>query len=247
MSNLDVLVASTLARSARAFHSNARGAAAGVEFEQAMYQSLSTTYSWRYATPPDQFNLGLQLATRTGTQYEHDGMVASDETLYTLEAKWYTSPITRQIVGIVVQKLFDTLLGSQVEIGHFRMKSLILAGHSGADAAAFRYAASFGILLITPERPTPHEILDLLRNDTCPGTNARQQLERDCELLAPMLWRPFDQLLRPGPDASTRTLVADSIFTANQTAQIAELWDECLASAASLDVLRPIASPTTSV
>ncbi len=237
-SPLDVLIATTLARATRTFRTSAHGAAAGLEFERALYDSVLRAHDWRYATPPDQFDLGLQIATRTGIRYEHDGMVATGETLYTLEAKWLAGPVTREIVGIVVMKLLDTLIGSYADMGHFAIKPVIIAGNGGADAAAFQYAAAFGILLITPERPTPFEMLHIIQSQQ-PSTPVARRFQHECEALADELWRPFGDILPSRQHALSLTLAAERIYDANRTAQLLEHWDECRQTARDLRLLEP--------
>lgn len=238
VSPLDVLVATTLARATRTFHTSVHGAAAGLEFERTLYDSALRAHDWHYATPPDQFDLGLQIATRTGIRYEHDGMVATGDTLYTLEAKWLAGPVTREIVGIVVMKLIDTLIGSYADIGYLAIKPVIIAGNGGADAAAFQYATAFGVLLITPERPTPFEMLDVIRAQGL-TTPVAQRFQQECEALADELWRPFGDILPSRQHALSLTLAAERIYDANQTAHLLEHWDECRQTAHDLRLLEP--------
>ncbi|HEV2458439.1 MAG TPA: hypothetical protein VGS80_08735 [Ktedonobacterales bacterium] len=231
---LDVLVATTLADAARTFLARDSGAGNGVEFERALYDALLNAHEWRYATPPDQYDLGLPISTRTGTRYEHDGMVAGDDTLYIIEAKYLRSPVTREIVGIFVQKLLDTLLGSYEDIGHFAVKPVIVSGNSSADSAAWRHAAAFGILLIVPDRPTPHEVVGILQGANEQTVSARR-LADETAVLATRLWRPFSNILRAPRDTSlTFALEADQIFNADLTAQLLGQWDECIQMATDL-------------
>jgi hypothetical protein len=236
---LDIRVVAALARTMESFETTLRGSAAGTGFEQALYRALLDAHHWHYAAPPDQFDLGLQIRTRTGVRYEHDGMVADDESLYVLEAKWLSTPVTRQIVGIFVQKLMDTVLGSYAEIGHFALKPAIVAGNAGADGAAFQYAVAFGILLITPGRPTPYALLHRLDRERV-LTPAMQDLKRDCQTLATHLWRPLSSLLMLTPNASAFTLAVEHIFDAHRTAQVIAGWDECLRTAEALRLLDPL-------
>src|SRR5690348_2000459 len=235
-SPLDMLAATTLARTARTFHTSARGAAAGLEFERVLYDSVLRAHDWRYATPPDQFDLGLQITTRTGIRYEHDGMVATGDTLYTLEAKWLAGPVTREIVGIVVMKLLDTLIGSYADIGRFAIKPVIIAGNGGADAAAFQYAAAFGVLLITPQRPTPFEMLHIIQSQQ-PNTPVAQRFQQECEALADELWRPFHDILPSRQHALSLTLATERIYDVSRTTHLLEHWDECRQTARDLRLL----------
>jgi len=229
---LDVPVATTLANAARAFKMSAPGATNGLQFERTLYEATLNAHEWRYATPPDQYDLGLPICTRTGTRYEHDGMFVDKDALYVIEAKWLRGPITREIVGIFVQKLLDTLLGSYAEIGHFALKPLIVSGNADVDASAWRYAAAFGILLIVP-----HEVIGILQREHA-RTAVAQRLADECAVLAAHLWRPFNTILH-GPDHKSETfpLAADQIYDANRTTQLLAQWDECIQTVADLRLL----------
>jgi hypothetical protein len=234
---IDVLIATTLANAVRAFKVTAPGVANGLQFERTLYEAVLNAHEWRYATPPDQYDLGLPICTRTGTRYEHDGMFADEDALYIVEAKWLRGPVTREIVGIFVQKLLDTLLGSYAEIGHFALKPLIVSGNAAVDTAAWRYAAAFGILLIVPDRPTPHEVVGILQREHA-HTATAQRLADESAVLATHLWRPFNNILH-GPDHKSETfpLAADQIYDANRTTQLLAQWDECTQMAADLQLV----------
>lgn len=238
-----MLVATTLTNTARSLKAPAPGVSSGLVFERALYETLLTAHEWRYATPPDQYNLGLPIRTRTGTPYEHDGMLADDTSLYIIEAKYLSSPITREIVGIFVQKLLDTLLGSYEDIGHFACKPVIVSGNSSVHAAAWRHAAAFGILLIVPDRPTPHEIVGVLqRKDTHPASVRR--FVDECAALASRLWRPFNSILQvPHHNSLTYTLAAEQIFDIDRTTQLLAQWDECIQTAVDLHLFAPTRAP----
>jgi hypothetical protein len=239
VASLDVVVATTLADTVGRFKVITSGAANGLKFEQTLFQAVLNAHHWRYATPPDQYDLGLPIRTRTGTSYEHDGMFADDDTLYVIEAKWLRSPITRQTVGIFVQKLLDTLLGSYADIGHFALKPVIVSGNTVVDRAAWRHAAAFGILLITPDLLTPHELVGILQREQAP-TPAVRRLTEESNLLADRLWRKFNSiLLAPSSNTQTFPLAADQIYDANLTAQLLAQWSECARLAADLRLVPP--------
>src|SRR5258707_1221551 len=84
---LDRRVATTVAASIRKFRARGIGWKVGQDFEQLVFRALLDAHDWRYATGPDQFGMGLQLTSRTGTAYEFDGVFGTDTTLYVVEAK----------------------------------------------------------------------------------------------------------------------------------------------------------------
>jgi hypothetical protein len=243
----DILVASTLARTTRAFQPPLKGTTAGYAFEQALYQDLLNVEHWHYATPPDQFDMGLPITTKTGVRYEHDGMVANSDSLYVIEAKYYDRALTREVVGIFVQKLLDTLLGSYDEIGQFAIKPVLVSGHGTIDLAAWYHAIAWGILLISPDRPTPFDLLSAIQH-TNSATPAAQRLAADCENLASQLWRPFNRIVsRPSSDSWSFSLDARRIYGAEKTHQLLDQWSECVADAARMKVLRVPSHHTTLV
>jgi hypothetical protein len=83
---LDGHVVTTLAASIRNFQARGSRSQAGQDFEQLIFRDVLDIHPWRYATGPDQFGMGLQLASRTGTEYEFDGVFGTDTTLFVIEA-----------------------------------------------------------------------------------------------------------------------------------------------------------------
>jgi hypothetical protein len=113
VSPLDARVATILARTARTFRAASPGPASGLEFEQALYEALVEVPDWHHVAGPDQLDMSLPIASRTGTRYEFDGAFVSSDTLYVLEAKRLSGGgVSRGRVGILVQKLLDIVLGS---------------------------------------------------------------------------------------------------------------------------------------
>jgi hypothetical protein len=157
----DTLVATTLARTARAFSSQGTTVEAGVAFERALYTDLLDTADWRYNSGPDELNMGGLLHSRTGIPYEFDCVLLSSDTLYVIEAKRHAR-IIRQHISEFVAKLLDVTLGSADQIGAAAVKPVFVSGLPHIDAAAWSSAVSWGVLLITPSRPTPWELLALL-------------------------------------------------------------------------------------
>jgi hypothetical protein len=244
--HLDIAVASTLARSVRDFKASKDRSASGVEFERAIYDAVFKLHRWRHAASPDQFNMNLSITSRTGVPYEFDGVFATSETLYVIEAKHLAGQqLTREHVGIFVQKLLDTLLGSQDEIGHLVIKPIIVSALPKVDVAARRHAMAWGILLLTPIDSTPLEILGAL-SDRRGFDAALDFLASECAELAVRTWRPFNDILCPPTDHThIFALHADRIRDANQVSQLLEQCNECWTSAESLGVMTPQGGPQT--
>jgi len=226
---IDTRVAITLAASVRNFRARGGSSQAGQDFEQLIYDDLLAAHSWRYATGPDQFGMGLQLASRTGAEYEFDGVFGTDTTLYVVEAKHLArGSLTREHVGIFVQKLLDTVLGADQDIARFTLKPVLVSGQPAVDIAAYRYAIAWGILLVGPGRLTPFELGQDLRLQQR-NTQKAQHVAQDWLLLATHLWRPFNQMLsRTEPMPSLRfSLNAEYIYGAAQITRVMEIWDAC--------------------
>jgi hypothetical protein len=223
---LDRRVATTVAASIRKFRTRGTGSQVGQDFEQLVFRDLLDAHDWRYATGPDQFSMGLQLASRTGTAYEFDGVFGTDTTLYVIEAKHLArGSLTREHIGIFLQKLLDTLLGSYYDLTRFAIKPVVVSAQPAIDGAAYRCAIAWGILLVGPERPTPYELLDVAENGHLPN-RAAQRLMRDCPPLATRLWRAF---LPRADDGGQVRLVVDAqyVYGADQVAGILDFWGEC--------------------
>ena len=174
-------------------------------------------------------------------------MFATDTNIYIIEAKHYRSgTITREILGIYVQKLLDIILGSYDDIGHMSIKPVLVSGQNGIDTAASQHAVAWGILLIAPGRPTPFDILYAIQH-TQLATPRLQQLAADCERVALHLWRPLNNIIyrerRSNHPNPIFLIDSSQIYDAQQTTLILEEWNECLESAEHLHVL-PVQSMT---
>ena len=200
----DSLVVTTLARTARAFATQDTGAAAGVAFKQALYAGLLDVANWLHTAGPDEFDMGDLLHSRTGIRYEFDCALLSSDALYVIEAKRHAR-ITRQHISEFVSKLLDVSLGSASELSAPDIKPIFVSGLSQIDAAAWQYAVSWGVPIVTPTRPTPWELLALLSSSTHrSAASARRKTSRP---RPPIRWaRPdTERLLRPYCSSRTRS------------------------------------------
>lgn len=225
----DTLVATTLARTARAFASQGTSAEAGVAFERVLYTDLLDSADWRYNSGPDELNMGGLLHSRTGTPYEFDCVLLSSDTLYVIEAKRHAR-ITRQHISEFVAKLLDVTLGSADQIGAFAIKPVFVSGLPHIDAAAWSYAVSWGVMLVTPSRSTPWELLASLNalNATGSGTETAQYIATDCEEAGAQLWRPFNTIINVANIHDERfDLSANAIYNAQRANDVLEFWSEC--------------------
>lgn len=226
MHERDSLVAITLAQTARNFIAQGAAAASGVAFEQALYTALLAPPAWRYTSGPDELDMGGLLQSRTGIRYEFDGVLLANDALYVIEAKRHAR-ITRQHISEFVAKLLDVTMGSADQIGSCAIKPVFVSGLSEIDAAAWNYAVSWGVLLITPARPTPWELLaSLAAADT--QAESRQHLVSDCEALCRELWRPFNAVVQVADIHNNRfDLAANAIYSAQRVMEVLGFWHEC--------------------
>jgi hypothetical protein len=136
--------------------------------------------------------------------------------------------LTREHVGIFVQKLLDTVLGSYHDLARFAIKPIVVSAQPAVDAAAYRHAIAWGVLLVSPGHPTPYELLADVENQQLPERVAERIL-RDCPTLAARLWRPFNRILVVAEDKQHMhfTLQADQIYGADQTGSILDFWSQC--------------------
>ena len=226
MHQVDTLVATTLARTARTFVSRGSGSEAGVAFEQALYADLLEVNNWRYNSGPDELNMGGLLHSRTRIPYEFDCVLLSSDTLYIIEAKRHAH-ITRQHVSEFVAKLLDVTLGSTDEIGAFAIKPVFVSGLPNIDANAWSYAVSWGVLLITPSHPTPWELLVSL-NAVGSQVGAAHHIITDCEEACGQLWRPLNAILNVADVRNERFHIsANAIYNTQRTTDILSFWSEC--------------------
>ena len=229
----DDLVMTTLSKTANTFATQGSNAEAGVEFERALYSDLVGIGDWRHIAGPDEFDLGGLLQSRTGIRYEFDCVVLSADALYVVEAKRHLR-ITRQHVSEFLSKLLDIVLGSVSEAGVPAIKPIFVSGLSQIDDAAIRYAVSWGVPIIAPSRPTPWDLLTLLRGSTI-RTDAARSIIRDCEATCQYLWRPINATVRVADAASGRFCLSTSdIYDAQRVSDILEFWSDCHRSAEAL-------------
>ncbi len=238
ISPLDTRVAMALTRAAQGIGTGQDGSTSGYEFEQVLFEVVQDVNAWHHISGPDQFNMSLPIFSKTGVRYEFDGVFGSAEMLYVIEAKRLRSgPLSRELVGIFIQKLIDTLIGSYDELGHFAIKAAIVSALPHIDDAARHYAAAWGVLLVGPEDASPFEILEAIQKSskTSPAT---EHLERECEALASHLWRPFNKILYPAQQGrDIFCLDANRIYDASRVQQLVVQCSECLESARSLGLV----------
>jgi hypothetical protein len=241
--SLDALVATTLARAARDFRTGETGARAGAGFEHHLFQTLLELQSWRHAAGPDQFDMVGRVRSRTGAHYEYDGAFETDDTLYVVEAKRLAN-VTREHISIFVMKLIDMLLGSAEELGHLAVKPVFSSALPHIDAAAWAFATSWGVLLLSPTQMTPYEIIAEIGEGT-PSSQSAARLKSECETIAPLLWRPLNHILS-GAGSVRFTLDGAGIFNADRVGQILDAWRECRTGAAQLGLVSQIVSQRSS-
>jgi len=236
MPSLETLVPATLHRAIIASVSAPEGPEGGRQFQQILFTSLRNAHLWRYATGPNQLDMGLLAESRTGTRYEFDSVFVTDETLFVIEAKRYLQGgVTREDVGVFIQKLLDTLLGSDESLGHLRILPIIVSGTTNVDAAALQLAVGWGILTISPARLTPFEILYELDFRQLGGPTA-DRLRANCHLLGPDLWRPFNRFVSPAQTARLFALDETSVYRASRISELLEQWAECVEDARALNL-----------
>jgi len=224
----DRLVVTTLAKVAREFSARGTSAEAGVAFERAVHNVLLHADTWRYHSGPDEFDMGGLLHSRTGIHYEFDSVLLSNDTLYIIEAKRHTR-ITRQHLSEFAAKLLDVVLGSADQLGAFAVKPVFVSGLPHIDANAWHYAISWGVLLVSPSRPTPWELLDLLS-----GHEAAMHLTAECEALCGQLLRSLTATITlADSDAARFNLAANAIYGTQQVSAVLESWRECQSAVAS--------------
>lgn len=223
--SLDALVSTTLAEVAGAAFRQTGGAANGQSFERRIFRALENIHPWQHCIGPDHFDMALDLVGKSGTHYEFDSALLTHDTLYVVEAK-KVNKLTRQHVGIFVYKLFDVLLGSREHYAGIAVKPVMVSAGPLVSPHAWLHAASWGVILVSPQRPTPLEILAAL--DTLPSSLAVSQLREDCERLVNYLWRPLERLIYPSmPGSVTYNVATDLILELDTTKQLIEEWKRC--------------------
>jgi hypothetical protein len=237
---LDALVATALAQTTRDFRSGDTGARAGIGFEAHLFHALLDLHPWRHAAGPDQFDMVNRVHSRTGAKYEYDGAFETDESLYIVEAK-HLGKVTREHISVFVMKLIDMLLGSADELGRLDVKPVLVSALPQIDAAAWAFAISWGVLLISPTRPTPFELMAALQRRGSSATSS-MRLQAECEALAPLLWRPLNRIL-VSTGSLRHTMESAGIFEAESTSQVLDAWRECCDGAAHLGVTVLLSTP----
>jgi hypothetical protein len=236
----DVLVATTLARTAQSYmppgnqpldphHTHHSAAAAGQQFERALFEGLQAAYPWEHCCGPDHFDMALDLTGKTGTHYEFDGAFLTQDNLYIVEAK-RVDMLTRAHIGILVQKLFDVFLAPHDHLRGVDIKPVLVSAGAKVSPAAWTHALAWGVLLVTPQRVTPFEILGAIQMRS-PRPASRPILS-DCERLGKELWRPFNRLLLPAAPQSTLYQVASHrIYDLETCRDLLDLWNDCIVRA----------------
>lgn len=232
ITELDVLVSTTLARVAHAASaSHSVGSASGHSFEHDVFQALADIYPWEHCIGPDHFDMALDLVGRSGTHYEFDGAMLTQDTLYVVEAK-KVGVLSRQHVGIFIHKLLDILLAPRHHVDGVTIKPMLVSAGPHISSAAWLHAISWGALLISPQRPTPTEILATLA--TVPASAPASELRMDCEQLTQRLWRPINRLVFPSkPNSVLYTVATDLIFDHDACQLLTEEWKQCVIRAPS--------------
>jgi hypothetical protein len=223
---LDIQVTNAIARVARESSDHAGGVSAGYRFEQEVFRALESVHSWEHCAGPDHFDMALDLVGKSGTHYEFDGAFLSGDTLYVVEAK-KVGVLGRQHVGILVQKLLDILLASREHFAGIAIKPVLVSAGPKIDAAAWLHAVSWGILLVSPHRPTPLEILD--RFASAIDSPDVADLRGECDELIHLLWRPIDRLVYPSaPRSVIYHIATDKILDKGTCQQVIDLWQQCI-------------------
>lgn len=234
---VDILVATTLASTAKTSDSpsnqlldiDRHASAAGQRFERTLFEELQAAYPWDHCCGPDHFDMALDLIGKTGTHYEFDGAFLTHSSLYILEAK-RVGILSRAQIGIFVQKLFDVFLAPHDHLRGVDIKPVLVSAGAKVSPAAWAHAIAWGVLLVTPERVTPFEILGAIQAHST--RSASRSLVADCERLANELWRPFNKLLLPAAAQSTLYQVASQrIYDRETCRDLLDSWNECIVRA----------------
>lgn len=223
---LDLQVVSALARVAGESSNNSGGVSAGYRFEQELFSALEVVHVWEHCAGPDHFDMALDLVGKSGTHYEFDGAFLGGDTLYVVEAK-KVGILGRQHVGIFVQKLLDILLAPREHFAGVSIKPILVSAGPKIHTAAWLHAVSWGILLVSPHRPTPLEILHRLASSI--DSPDITELRGECSELTRLLWRPIDRLVYPSAQGSMIYHIAtDKILDKGTCQQVIELWQQCV-------------------
>jgi hypothetical protein len=228
-SSIELQMCSTLARVAHASSDLSSGASGGQSFERRVFHALEAAHTWEHCMGPDHFDMTLDLVGKTGTHYEFDGAFLTRSTLYVLESK-KVGTLTREHVGIFVHKLLDILLAPRDHYAALTIMPILVSAGPRISPNAWLHAVSWGVLLISPQRPTPLEVLAHL--EPLPNSSAVIDLRTECERLARRLWRPIDRVIHPSrPDSLTYYIETDQILERDVCHQLVESWEQCVARA----------------
>jgi hypothetical protein len=230
MSSLDAKVAMTLDTACRTFIPSKKGSQAGIEFEDHLHARMEQEIHWQHCVGPNQMDFIIPLQSKTGITYEFDGIYLGDDTFYFVEAKYLTTGVTREHITIFVHKLIDMVLGSATEIGARAIMPVFVSGLDLVDMAAYSAAISWGILLVTPSLVTPHSIITRAQQQV--PSPPLESLIKDCLLVNSHVWRSFQSILHCDVhNQNTFMIQSDHIFSTYVTAEIRQLWLDCIQSA----------------
>jgi hypothetical protein len=172
--------------------------------------------------------MALDLVGKTGTHYEFDGAFLTQGSLYILEAK-RVGILSRAHIGIFVQKRFDVFLAPHDHLRGVDIKPVLVSAGAKVSPAAWAHAIAWGVLLVTPERMTPFEMLGAIQARSTRSASGIGILVTDCERLAKELWRPFNKLLLPAAAQSTLYQVAaQQIYDRETCRDLLDAWNECI-------------------
>jgi hypothetical protein len=138
--------------------------------------------------------------------------------------------LTREHVGIFVHKLLDILLASREHYQTLSIMPILVSAGPRISDTAWLHAASWGVLLISPQRLTPLEIL--ARLDALPAVSDVINLRADCEQLIQRIWRPINRLVYPPrPNSLVYHIETDQILDRDTSKRMIEFWDACVVRA----------------
>jgi hypothetical protein len=223
---LDTLMSTTLAGAVGASTETAAGSQGGQAFERAVFTALEAIHPWEHCAGPDHFDMELDLVGKSGTHYEFDGAFLTHETLYVVETK-KVGLLGRQHVGIFVHKLLDVLLAMGDTYSAIAIKPILISGGPKVSLAAWLHAISWGVLLVSAQRPTPFAVMAHL--ESLPRTSDAAELYEECDQLAHRIWRPMDRLVYPSePHSLIYHIATDRILERDECQQLLDAWQRCV-------------------
>ncbi len=201
----------------------------GIEFEQMLFDKTVEQFTWSQVCGPDQFNFGLPITSQTGTNYEFDGAFFDQQELFVIEAKQLKRNLTREHVSIFVMKLVDMCLGAFEELQHIQIHPILVCNSDRVNRAAYLFAISWGVLLISSETPSPYALAAKLRQYPNGEALLATQIA-DNLYLGNQCWRPFNSLFEHDPrDTSKVILNRNAILGLPKSAMLWEQWTEAFA------------------